>query len=76
MENYSKVSNNNDLKELKAELAELLEEEAKADKLRHFPNINNQFILYADIDIIKDESQSQYLYQGLSHIGAGQKNHR
>jgi hypothetical protein len=37
MENYSRSnnnSNNNDLKQLKAELTELLEEEAKADKLR------------------------------------------
>ena len=40
MENYSRSnnnSNNNDLKQLKAELTELLEEEAKADKLRSLP---------------------------------------
>jgi hypothetical protein len=38
MENYSRVSNNNDLKELKQELAEPLEEEAKADALRRLPS--------------------------------------
>jgi len=36
MECYSRVTNINDLKELKAELAELLED-AKADKLRSLP---------------------------------------
>jgi hypothetical protein len=36
-ENYSRVSNNNDLIQLKAELAGLLEEDAKADKLRSLP---------------------------------------
>jgi hypothetical protein len=37
VENYSHISNINDLEELKAELAELLEEDAKADKLRSLP---------------------------------------
>ena len=34
MENYSRGYNNNDLKQLKAELAELLEQDAKPDKLK------------------------------------------
>jgi hypothetical protein len=37
MENYSRISNINDLKQLKAELADLLEEDDKADKLRSLP---------------------------------------
>lgn len=37
MENYSYISNINDLKALKRELAELLEEDTKADKLRCLP---------------------------------------
>jgi hypothetical protein len=38
MENYSRVSSNiNDLKNLKQELADLLQEDAKADKLRCLP---------------------------------------
>ena len=37
MENYSRVSSINDLQQLKQELAELLEEDAKADKLRSLP---------------------------------------
>jgi hypothetical protein len=36
-ENYSKVSNINDLEALKQELADLLEEDANADKLRSLP---------------------------------------
>ena len=34
MENYYRGYNNNDLKQLKAELAELLEQDAKPDKLK------------------------------------------
>jgi hypothetical protein len=37
MENYSRISNINDLQQLKAELADLLEEYAKYDKLRSLP---------------------------------------
>lgn len=37
MENYSYINNINDLKALKRELAELLEEDTKADKLRCLP---------------------------------------
>jgi hypothetical protein len=37
MENYYHGTNINDLKALKQELAELLEEDTKADKLRSLP---------------------------------------
>ena len=37
MENYSHISNINNLKALKQELADLLEEDTKADKLRSLP---------------------------------------
>jgi hypothetical protein len=37
MENYYHRVNTNDLKALKQELADLLEEDAKADKLRSLP---------------------------------------
>jgi hypothetical protein len=37
MENYARGSNKDDLEQLRQELAELLEEDAKADKLRSLP---------------------------------------
>jgi hypothetical protein len=46
MENYSRVSNINDLQQLKQELADLLEEEAKADKLRSLPLYSSKITGY------------------------------